>query len=821
MALRTLARIGTSTEGTAVPTDVTLSLANHIRGCYDRAKTAKQLITERLLACERQRKGEYDPVKLAQIKEAGGSEVFLMLTDIKCRAADAWIKDVMLNTGERPYAVAPTEEPDLPTEIHDHIVEGVTQEAMMAQQQGMQITPEMVQQRLESVYEEIQKRLSDAADIATSRMNKRIHDKMQEARFDDVLSDTIYDFVTFPASVIKGPFMQRKLSMKWGHNWTPIVTEEIAMSAERVSPYDIFPSPSATSCDDGPFCHRHRFFVQDLSKMIGTPGYNDGEIRKAISMYGKSGLREMTYGETEREWLAGRRTSYQSGEIIEGIEFWGSVQGDMLQEWGMQGVDAHTAYEINGILIGTCVIKAVLNPNPLGKRPYSKACFEDVPGAFWGIALPEMMRDVQTMCNTSARALANNMGVASGPQVEVSVDRLPDGEDLTAMHPWKIWQSTTDKTGGGQPAIRFFQPDMNAQVLLEVLQYFSRIADEVTGVPNYIYGSNQSSGAGRTASGLSMLMENASKGIKQAIITLGKGIGEIAERMYYHLMVYDPDNEIKGDMKVVPAGVVGALIKDHINEKRQQFLQATSNPADLQILGMTGRAELLRQIAEGMQLDLDGVMPDKQTLQAKEAQGQIDPKQFQAMQQQLQELGQKLAVAQQQIAGKEMEAQAKKYDSDSRVKIAEINSQALVDSRTHENELRAATERDARLQSDKIHTESAERIAQIAADSKIEAAVIAANSQKEMAAVKEEQRMADAEQRRIEQERAAKSKEESDNARRESDAKHQQLLQTLSQPKEPPVHNIHVNIDAKQPTKKSITVKRDANGNMVGAEVGD
>jgi len=33
------------------------------------------------------------------------------------------------------------------------------------------------------------------------------------------------------------------------------------------------------------------------------------------------------------------------------------------------------------------------------------------------------------MCNASARSLANNMGIASGPQVEAVVDRLGNDKD--------------------------------------------------------------------------------------------------------------------------------------------------------------------------------------------------------------------------------------------------------------------------------------------------------------------------------------------------------------------------------------------------------
>jgi hypothetical protein len=239
----------------------------------------------------------------------------------------------------------------------------------------------------------------------------------------------------------------------------------------------------------------------------------------------------------------------------------------------------------------------------------------------------------QVVCNAAARALANNMGIASGPQVEVSVDRLPDGEDLTQMYPWKIWQTTSDRTGGGQPAVRFFQPNMNAETLLNVYQYFQRISDEVTGVPNYVYGSSNVSGAGRTASGLSMLMENAAKGIKTAILSIDRAMTDVLQRFYDHLMIYDDDDSIKGDMQIVPAGVVGTLLKESVQQRRNEFLQLTSNPVDIQILGAAGRAELLREAAKNLNMDIDKLIPDPDDIRKQQAEQQ----QMMQMQQQMQQ----------------------------------------------------------------------------------------------------------------------------------------------------------------------------------------
>lgn len=616
MALQAL-KLKRDVEKTEVPKVAVLSLSAYIDKCFTEAKSAKTDITDRLLRCERQRRGEYDPDKLALIRQTGGSDLYMMLTDIKCRAAESWIKDVLLSSGTQSWSLSPTAEPSLPSEIREGVIETVVIEAGVVQEQGMAINPRAIDARMKELYETVTKSLNKKASDAAFRMERRMLDKLTEAGWNDTQQEIIYDFVTFPCAFIKGPFIKRKKVMSWGKNWRPEVKDSIAESFERVSPYDMFPSPNAVTCQDGYIIQRHKLTRADLSALIGAPGYNDDAIRLAIDQFGTSGLNIMEQSDTERNLLEGRNVSLIGTEIIDSIEFWGSVSGYMLIEWGLsKDIDPAGEYEVNCWKVGTHVIKAILNPDPLNRRPYSKASWENIPGAFWGMSLPEIMRDTQVVCNGAARALSNNMGIASGPQVEVSIDRLPDGENLTQMYPWKIWQTTSDRTGGGQPAVRFFQPNMNAETLMNVMQYFQKVADEVTGVPNYVYGSSNVSGAGRTASGLSMLMENAAKGIKQAILTLDKAVGEMLTRFYDHLMIYDDDTSIKGDMQIVASGVVGTLLKETQLQRRNEFMQLTANPFDLQIIGPAGRAELLRQAAKGLNIDIDKVIPKPEEILA-------------------------------------------------------------------------------------------------------------------------------------------------------------------------------------------------------------
>ena len=142
----------------------------------------------------------------------------------------------------------------------------------------------------------------------------------------------------------------------------------------------------------------------------------------------------------------------------------------------------------------------------------------------------------------------------------------------------------------------------------------------MTGIPNYVYGSSNVAGAGRTASGLSMLMDNASKGIKQAVANIDKIVSGIVQRLYLHNMMYDSDPYIKGDYKVVAKGAIGLIHKEALQMRRNEFLVATANPIDSQIVGPSGRAYLLREAAKGLQMDTNKIVPDQETIQQMQVQ---------------------------------------------------------------------------------------------------------------------------------------------------------------------------------------------------------
>lgn len=675
------------------------SLTGHIRRAWELARNAKLPITERLLRCERQRRGVYDPDRAQEIQMTGGSDIFMMITDIKCRAAQSWIKDVMANVPGRPFDLEPAKDPEIPPETAASISDLVRAEATQFLEQGLAIHPETYRVRMREVHQEVMLRVRDEAKAAAKGMANVIEDQFKEGGWEQTFNDFLNDYVTYPTAVIKAPSVKRKKRLTWGPDFTPVVINDYTRAIERVSPYDIYPGPNSIGPQSHYILERHRFHRSDLEEMIGVPGFNSKNLERAIDHYGMHGLRYLENGDQAHNLLEGKYNTYLNhGETIETMEYWGKIRGKVLMDWGMRSslIEPYKDYEVNAWICGSYIIRCVLNPDPLGRRPYSTASWGTIPHAFWGTALPEIMRDVQIMCNASARSLANNMSVASGPQVEVVIDRLPDGEDLTAIYPWKIWQTTTDRTGGGQPAVKFFQPQMNAAELMGIYQAFSKQADEITGIPNYVYGSTQVGGAGRTASGLSMLMDNASKGIKMAVIAIDQIIGNIVDRYYAHNMIYHPDPYIKGDFKIVSRGAMGLIAKEQVMAKRAEFLQSTANPIDMEIIGLPGRAGILREVADGLNLNTDKIVPPEEMLKNK---GLLSPE-MQKMQQEVAQAQEAMQQLQQGIMEREQklaklaadnEAEmarvaAMRYQADRRAEADKYRADRMVDAQQIESE---------------------------------------------------------------------------------------------------------------------------------------
>lgn len=649
------------------------ALVSQVRGAWGRNKLAKEQIDLKLLACLRARRGVYSPGEIAMKQQAGGVNiVWYDLTETKCRAASAWIREIVLPVGERPWSVSPTPIPDLPLPFKKTIVaksiEQATQLMLQIAEQGGGVMEREEYRRVvadigEKLRLDAEHEYERAAKKRAKRMERVIADRLAQGNWEPALDEFVEDFVTYPAAILKGPIYQRHKRLEWGEGYTPKVSDRPAQTWERVSPFDIYPAPGSRNPQQGDFIERIRFWREELYALKGLPGYQDEEIDKALMDYSAGHLEGWLWTEAERQRLE-QESLYMwlsPPGVIDALNYWGSVPGWKLISWGVDGVEDPTRdYEVNVVLCGKYVLYAALNPNPVGQRPYRKACYDEIPGAFWGRSIPELCETSQKMCNVIACSLADNISMASGPMVWVHADRFADGEQTMEIIPWKVWQLKSDSTQGVNPGIGFFQASDNSANLMSTMDKWELRADDATGIPRYSYGNERVGGAGDTATGLSMLMNNAAKGLRRAISNIDLNvIAPTIGDTFVNEMLYNPDESIKGDCIVVPRGAAAILIKESAQARRTQFLGMTANPIDMEIIGVRGRATVLRETAAAMELPVDEVVPsDEELIQRQQQQAQA---QQAAMEQQM---AMEQQAAEREIAVRQAEQQAQSADKE-------------------------------------------------------------------------------------------------------------------------------------------------------------
>gem|GEM_PF-992517 len=878
------------------------ALASHIRSALTAAISAKQTVTKRLLACLRQREGIYEADIQSLVKQQNGTNIYMMITDIKCRAIESWLKDIMLPSGERPYSIEPTPVPDIPPGLIRK-----AQQAFMAdyaegiaQQNGgvfdpRMIDPEDLKAQAEEFQNELLKQIREMAQDDADSLEDQIDDELVEGKWYEALSELIEDFATYPTAFLEGPIFRKRA----GLSWVPVegtiqsqvtVADTIRKEYSALSPFDVYPSPGAKTIQDGDLCIRKQYTRRDLVSFKGVDGFDSAAIDQVLERYGDGGYRESIAYDTEISDLMDRPNEQSDPEgHIDCIKFFGSVQGFKLRQWGMnidEIPDPFQEYSIIAYLVGSYVIGARLNHHPLGKRHIYSASFRHKNGSIWGKALPECMKDIQSICNSSARAICNNAAIAcltgdtvvfregqrrgaspitirdlwnkksnhnsglrriklrsldeetgeffsnriidvvdngvseifeiitekgykikstnnhrfmrddgqwqelsdfdegemiavngqvvpiqntcvecggpkspnglkcrkcasqfhnskwnqkqaleasnnrdvspttararkqnrmqrkafcqdcgqkegtrirlhnhhidrdpwnndpynltticepchhqrharedsfgdgylhkyisydriksityvgmdrvfdlcmtgpnhnfvangfishnSGPQIWQLVDLIPPEEDRTNIYPWKIWSFSSEKLkGSARDPMGFHQPILIVNELLAIYKYFFEQASEVTGIPAYVYGNQNVAGAGKTASGLSMLMNAAAKGLRNAAGNIDKGvISPSVEEHWLITMLILPDLA-KGDSRIVARASEYLIQQEQLQIRLSEALTATNNPTDMEIIGLDGRSEMLRNYFKGLKMNPDKMVPDREDM---------------------------------------------------------------------------------------------------------------------------------------------------------------------------------------------------------------
>ena len=266
---------------------VLLGLSAYMKECWDAARIAREPINTILLRAMRQRNGEYEADKLSAIRKQGGSEVFMMLTEVKCRAAESWLRDILMDTGSPPWDLNATPIPDLSPDQATAIQESFAEQVLkVIQSTSVAPSKDEMKELKEIVAQEFRFRTLQEAQTRVDKMRVRIEDQLAQGGWSDAFNEFITDLVTFPCAFIKGPIVRRQRHLSWKKTPDGRTTvesgERLAPEFERVSPFNIYPEPGITRINDGYLFEHHQLSRSSLSDLIGVPGYDDQAIRKVL-----------------------------------------------------------------------------------------------------------------------------------------------------------------------------------------------------------------------------------------------------------------------------------------------------------------------------------------------------------------------------------------------------------------------------------------------------------------------------------------------------------------------------------------------------------
>ena len=589
---------------------------------YQRAEDYRYQDEERWLKAYRNYRGLYGPD--VQFTEAEKSRIFIKVTKTKTLAAYGQIVDVLFANHKFPLSIDPTElpegvedsvhfDPQMPDEVRNELSQspygyagdgndlppGATAKTLMERLGGLKNKLAPVEDKLMKGPGTTPTAITfSPAEIAAKKMEKKIQDQLQESSANKYLRSTAFEMALFGTGVMKGPFAVDKEYPNWDEegNYDPVM--KTVPQVSHVSVWNFYPDPDANNMDEAQFViERHKMSRTQLRALKKRPYFRSSVIDEAIRMgenYDKK------YWEDDLEDYAPEHGI----DRFEVLEYWGMVDTEMLKEQNVEipsEFDDFDELQANVWICNGKLIRMVLNPFKPAKIPYHAAPYELNPYSFFGIGLAENMDDTQTLMNGFMRMAVDNAVLSGNLLVEVDETNLVPGQDLS-LYPGKVFRRQ-----GGAPGQAIFGTKY-PNVSQENMMMFDKarvLADESTGFPSFAHGQTGVAGVGRTASGISMLMNAASGSIKNVIKNVDDYLLKpLGEGLFRFNMQFDFDPDIKGDLEVKARGTESLMANEVRSQRLMQFLQIASNPS---LAPFAKFPYIIREIAKAMDLDPDKV----------------------------------------------------------------------------------------------------------------------------------------------------------------------------------------------------------------------
>ena len=510
--------------------------------------------------------------------EALGVDVHVNLTTLKADIANAFLNDALTSSGnvDLPWIIQPTPRPDISTSAKEKILM-MTRTALTAGVYNGQ--PQMmidsIRQMKLMAYEEEKEEAKRAADA----MMSLLADQCIEGGFFRALTDFIHYFCLYPYAVFAGPFITRAPRLTWGKN-KPRIATEVFPTFRAISPFDFCYSPDSPDTQRGTCIFTRTLWTRrELLDAMTLPGYIKANVLDVLEKADAT-------ADFPLHWLSHSPDSASrsmalwasNSQPLEVLTHYGLYSGRELGEYHFTGLEATEYYNAQIAMINGKIIQCKVFSDPsMQTRPVYTASFYRTGGdRIAGDGIAQRLRNVERAYIACLQYLMRNTSFASAPICEADYTRMEEnlGEgELGRIIPGTMYL-VNQTMANREPALRFTSIPANTAPFLQLMEYFSQLADKVTNIPAAMHGEAVGSGAMRTFRGMSMLQGNATKALNAATDNIADGVFKPLGALLYNTnMLYSPDPDVKGDSQIVTKGAEGLLQKEMEKQSAMEILQ--------------------------------------------------------------------------------------------------------------------------------------------------------------------------------------------------------------------------------------------------------
>ena len=623
------------------------------RTCDAQGLSVESRLTEAIMA----QTCSFTADQVAKLQAAGvPPRSYAPITATKVRAASSMLTAVMSYGTDGLARLAPTPDPDAPEEVSEEAAQAVNAEVAQLfaqlQQQGVDQLDEqsaialqrLVRKASENMVDAVANRKDADARMRCKRLERKVEDVMKEGRFDEAFHQFKNCICTYGTGVIVFTVKNVARNVATKKNGVRVIQRKVVTIPvyEAINPVDCYPAPNAVNVEDGALCIRMRYVADELHRYAGESKRND--VR-----FGSEGWRANAVAEVlARHPMGGVHIDEESKPVeirlaekngvedyrdctYEGVRCFAAVKGSMLVEMGItktilgKQVKSNEFYRTETVVIDNTVVYCRIYDDRMG-IPLAKGTFYDLPGSWWGESIADKLAMCQSMCNNTVKAMLQNMSMSAVPQVWMNdLARFQDRSGSGfKMYGGKLWtfSSGTGYAALGQSAaatpMGVLDIPSHANELLAVFKEFNRQADLDSGIASWSEGAGGGgSGALRTAEGLKTFMESQNRGMQDVVNRIDINLIRPIYRMTADwIMLYGDDVSLRGDVEVVPVGLMGRILKAQSEQARLQMFSMVLNSQLLQqVAGIKGIVELWRPSLRDLDINPDNVCPSEERME--------------------------------------------------------------------------------------------------------------------------------------------------------------------------------------------------------------